>query len=96
MPSNPSGDGQFHDNLSWDRLQALLSWFEDFNREEDAKVEALMRGDTEQYPVWPVTLKEQDQIWSTRFKLGTAEDRCERLAQEAALYVLCNSIAHES
>ena len=84
---------------------------EEFNRSEDERVmEALekelgrkldptlawLHGDQEYYPVWSTTLMEQDQIWRTKFDLRTSEQRCERLAQEAALYVLINDIAHES
>lgn len=53
-------------------------------------------GDQEWYPIWPTTLFEQDQIWRTRFNLRTSNERVERLAQEAKLFVLINDIAHES
>ena len=83
---------------------------EEFNRSEDERVmEALEEelgrkltpqvawheGDQEYYPVWSTTLYEQDQIWATKFGLRTAEDRRERLAQEAKLYILIMGIAHE-
>jgi hypothetical protein len=55
---------------------------------------AWLHGDQEYYPVWPTTLWEQDQIWRTKFNLRTSEQRYERLAQEAALYVICMKTAH--
>lgn len=57
---------------------------------------AWLHGDQEYYPIWSTTLWEQDQIWSIKFELRTSEDRVERLAQEAALYVICNTIARDS
>lgn len=57
---------------------------------------AWLDGDQEYYPVWSTTLFEQDQIWRTKFDLRTSEQRVERLAQEAALYVIVMGIAHES
>ena len=56
---------------------------------------AWLHGDQEYYPVWPTTLWEQDQIWRTKFGLRTSEQRIERLAQEAALYVICMGVAHD-
>lgn len=57
---------------------------------------AWLHGDQEYYPVWPTTLWEQDQIWRTKFGLRTSEQRYERLAQEAALYVICMGVAHDA
>lgn len=56
---------------------------------------AWLSGDQEYYPVWSTTLFEQDQIWRSKFDLRSNEQRCERLAQEAALYLICNAIALE-
>ena len=72
--------------------------------QDDAEVEpvaaeptlAWISGDQEYYPVWSTTLWEQDQIWRTKFDLRTSEQRVQRLAQEAALYIICNDIAHGS
>ena len=57
---------------------------------------AWLHGDQEYYPVWSTTLWEQDQIWSSKFGLRSSEERVERLAQEAALYVICIGLSHES
>jgi hypothetical protein len=65
---------------------------------EDAMYErtAWLESDSEFYPVWSTTLFEQDQIWRTHFNLRSSPDRVERLAQEAAMFVLINDIAHDS
>lgn len=88
MPPNP---------YSWDELEDLLAWArkEGLSSQETAPL-AWVQGDQEYYPVWSTTLYEQDQIWSTKFGLRTSEQRIERLAQEAALYVICMGLASES
>lgn len=77
----------------YERLNRMLN---DYIEEAPPRPQvAWLDTDCEYYPVWSTTLYEQDQIWRTKFDLRTSEQRQERLAQEAWLYVACNDILLE-
>lgn len=94
-PEQPYDWAQEFNEREDERVEELLppspaDWAK-IDSEPDAHALSWLRGDQEYYPIWSTTLYEQDQIWRTKFNLRTSEQRIERLAQEAALYVLLQS-----
>lgn len=86
-PEHPYDQEQDFNEAEDLRVEALLADM-DFSKGEINSILAWLSGDREFYPVSGPTLWEEDQRWATKFGLRTSEQRIERLAQEAKLYLV--------